>query len=69
VALSMVITLIPGFGGYSGGGTDTVVAEIGGEPLSILEVSRGIQNAMRGRQMPPGMMPHMVPAIVDSMIT
>ena len=47
VALSMVITLIPGFGSYSGA-DDTVVAEVGKINITLPEVHRVIQGAVRG---------------------
>ena len=67
VALSMLTYLIPSYG--SGSGTDTVVAEIGKEPLTQFEVQRTLQSQLRGRQMPPEMIPHMVPQIIEGMIT
>lgn len=68
VALSMVVTLIPGFGA-PGGTSDQVIAEIGGDSLTVLEVQNTIQAALRGRQVPPEMVPFYVPQIIDQMIT
>jgi peptidyl-prolyl cis-trans isomerase D len=67
VALSMLTYLIPSYN--MGAPDDTVVAEVGKEQLSMLEVQRTIQNTLRGRQVPPEILPHMVPQIVDGMIT
>lgn len=67
VALSMLTYLIPSYG--TGAADDTVVAEVGKQQLSMLEVQRAIQNTLRGRQVPPDIIPHMVPQIVDGMIT
>lgn len=70
VAISMVITLVPGFGTGGGGGpSDQVVAEIGGEPLTSLEVQRAIQMQIRSKQFPPEMASLYVPQIVNQLIT
>ena len=67
VALSMVITLIPGFGG-SAPSDDPIVAEIGGENLTVRDVQINIQAALRGRTIPPDMVPTLVPQYVNQMI-
>ncbi len=67
VALSMVITLIPGFG--SGGAADDPnVAVIGGEDLTVREVQQNIQAALRGRTIPPELVPTYVPQYINQMI-
>jgi len=68
VALSMVITLIPGFG------TDTqrqdqIVAQIGGEPLTVLEVQQVIQRQIQNHAFPPEMAVSYVPQIINQIIT
>jgi peptidyl-prolyl cis-trans isomerase D len=68
VALSLVITLIPGYGTPSAP-SEQVVAEIGGEALTVREVQSTIQSALRGRQIPPEMLQFYVPQFVDQMIT
>lgn len=69
VALSMVAYLIPGGPGGPGmGGNDTIIAEIGDEQLSMLEVQRTLQGALRGKQFPPEMLQNYVPTLVDQMI-
>jgi peptidyl-prolyl cis-trans isomerase D len=67
VALSMVITLIPGFGG-AGPADDPVVAVIGGEDLTVREVQLNIQAALRGRTIPPELVATYVPQYVNQMI-
>ena len=53
VALSMVTYLIPG--GYgSTNGSPTVVAEIGGEPVTVNEVRFNLAAIMRNKGIPPG---------------
>lgn len=69
VALSLVTYLIPGGPGSPGmGGSDTIVAEIGDEQLSMMEVQRTLQGALRGKQFPPEMLQNYVPTLVDQMI-
>jgi peptidyl-prolyl cis-trans isomerase D len=69
VALSMVTYLIPGGPGGPGmAGNDTIIAEIGDEQLSMLEVQRTLQGALRGKQFPPEMLQNYVPTLVDQMI-
>jgi peptidyl-prolyl cis-trans isomerase D len=68
VALSMVITLIPGFGtGMSS--SDNIVAEIGDEALTALEVQQSLQMQLRGRSIPPQLAAVYVPQLVDQMIS
>lgn len=69
VALSMVAYLIPGGPGSPGmAGNDTIIAEIGDEQLSMMEVQRTLQGALRGKQFPPEMLQNYVPTLVDQMI-
>ncbi len=68
VALSMVVTLIPGFG-TGRGQQDQVVAEIGKQVVTSRDVQQRIQLATRGRSLPREMMPVFVPQLIDSMIT
>ncbi len=67
VALSMVVTLIPGFGS-SAGAEDPVVAVIGGEELTVREVQVNIQAALRGRTIPPDLVATYVPQYINQMI-
>lgn len=68
VALSMVTYLIPG--GYGGGtATDNVVAQIGKDQITARQALTAVQSALRGRQVPPEMIPLYVPQIIDQMIT
>src|ERR1035437_3056615 len=69
VALSMLTYLVPSYG--TGSNTsDMVVAEIGKDDVITLpEVQTLIQNTVRGRQLPPEILPNYVPQIVDQMVT
>jgi len=68
VALSMLTYLIPS---YSTGAdpTDVVVAEVGSDTISLPDVQRLIQNTVRGRQLPPEILPNFIPQIIDNVIT
>lgn len=67
VALSMLTYLIPNYG--SAGGGEVVVAEVGDDVLHIQDVQKILQQQLRSRQMPQSMLPHMVPQVVESMVT
>jgi peptidyl-prolyl cis-trans isomerase D len=69
VAISMVGYLIPGYGGS--GTTDTadnVVADVGGDKVTVRDVQRAIRAATRNREMPAEMLAHYIPQIIDEMI-
>jgi peptidyl-prolyl cis-trans isomerase D len=68
VALSMVVTLIPGYGTPTSA-PEQVIASIGDEQLTIRQVQQQIQNLTRNRQVPPEMVQHYVPQLIDQMIT
>ena len=69
VALSMVAYLIPGGPGTPGmTSNDTVIAEVGDEQITMMEVQRTLQGALRGKQFPPEMLQNYVPTLVDQMI-
>lgn len=67
VALSMVTYLIPG-SGMMGGPDDPVLAEIGDEALTVHEVQRTLQTAMRSQQIPPQLVDVYVPEMINQMI-
>jgi peptidyl-prolyl cis-trans isomerase D len=68
VSLSMLTYLIPSYNTGSSS-TDVVVAEIGKDQLTMPEVQKSIQMALRGQQLPPEFVPHYVPQIIQTMIT
>src|SRR2546421_4835376 len=68
MAASMLTYLVPNYNTGSGN-SDIVLAEIGSETLTLPEVQRLIQNTVRGRQLPPEILPTYVPQMVDQMIT
>ncbi|HEY3443481.1 MAG TPA: peptidyl-prolyl cis-trans isomerase [Paludibaculum sp.] len=70
VALSMVITLVPGYGGGWGGSTGdpTVLAEVGGEKVTATEVRQFLARELRGNQIPKGMEQFYLPMIVQQLV-
>lgn len=68
VAISMVVTLIPGYG-TGGGSQDQIVAEIGKDVITTREVTQQMQTAMRNRNVPREMAGIFLNQIVDQMIT
>jgi peptidyl-prolyl cis-trans isomerase D len=70
VALSMVGYLIPSYGG-GGGATpnDNVVADIGNSKVTLRDVQAAVRAATRNREIPPAMMQHFVPQVIQQMIT
>ncbi len=71
VALSMVITLVPGYSGLVGGGSSNpqVVAEIGDETLTVTDVRRVLERELRGRGIERGMESIYVPMFVQQMVS
>ena len=67
VALSMVVTLIPGFGS-STRADDTVVAEVGKDAITIRQVQTELQALVRNRQVPAEMLQVYAPQFIDQMI-
>ena len=70
VALSMVTYLIPGSGtSTSGSAQDNVVAKVGDMNITVTEMQRLLQNALRQGQIPPSMMQLYVNQIIQQVIT
>jgi len=70
VALSMLTYLVPNYSdGSSAGATGQVVASIGDDTITQTDVQRLIQNVVRGRQLPPEILPNYVPQLIDNMVT
>ncbi|MBI3693546.1 MAG: peptidylprolyl isomerase [Acidobacteria bacterium] len=70
IAISMVVTLIPGiYGGGSSGTTDTVLAEVRGEEVTLNEAQEQLQDAARNQRLPAGAFKFMAPQVVQQLIT
>jgi peptidyl-prolyl cis-trans isomerase D len=68
VAASMLLYLVPSYNtGLSG--KEAVVAEVGGDEITIADVRRLIEQTLKGRQLPPEILPNYIPTIVDEMVT
>jgi len=68
VGISMLTYLVPSYN--TGGSTsDTVVAEVGHDLITEIDVQREVQAMMRGRQIPPEVLPTYLPQMVQQMIT
>jgi peptidyl-prolyl cis-trans isomerase D len=68
VGLSMLTYLVPSYNTGSGA-SDVVVAQIGKDEITLPEVQRLIQSSLRGRQMPPEMLPNFIPTFIDQLVT
>jgi peptidyl-prolyl cis-trans isomerase D len=68
VALSLVVTLIPGFVGASYA-PDNIVAEIGDDVLTTRDVQLNIQQQIRNQSFPREMAAVYVPIVVNQMIS
>lgn len=68
VALSMVITLVPGYGTGGGSSSEQVIASIGGEDLTMQEAAINLQSAMKQSRIPPEVAEMYVPMYVNKMI-
>src|SRR5581483_11323052 len=69
VGISMLTYLIPSYNTGASSSSDMVVVDIGDQSVTLQEVQRQIQNTLRGRQLPPQIIPNFIPQIVDSMVT
>lgn len=69
VAVSMVVTLIPGYGTSSGTSqNDSVIADIGSDKLTTQDVIDRINALTQGQQIPAAMLQTYIPQMVDTMI-
>ena len=69
VALSMLTYLVPNYNTGGPARADQVVASVGSSDITVAEVQHLIQNAMKGRQLPPQLISTYVPQMVDQMVS
>ena len=69
VAFSMLTYLVPNYNNGSSTSSDTVVAEVGKDTITLAETQRLIQATVRGRQLPPEILPTYIPQMVEQMVT
>lgn len=69
VALSMLTYLIPSYDTGATSSNGQVVAEVGKNTIQLVDVQRMIQNQLRSRQLPPEILPNLIPQMVQDQIT
>src|SRR5580658_1773124 len=68
VAVSMLTYLVPNYDTGNVNTAGTVVATVGSEQITVDDVQKLVQSSMRGKQLPPEMLPIYLPQLVDGMI-
>ena len=68
VALSMIVTLIPGFGSGFGSGNQQILAEVGDATITAASIHKLIQMQMRQQQFPRDMAELLVPQMVTQYV-
>jgi peptidyl-prolyl cis-trans isomerase D len=69
VALSLVVTLVPGWGGgWTASQGQNILAEVGDDSVTALQVQQVLAREARSRGIPAGMEEVMVPMLVDQMV-
>src|SRR5271157_3459437 len=69
VALSMLTYLVPNYNTGSTTTSDTVVADVPGNPVTMYDVQKLVQATMKNKQFPPELLPNYIPTMVDQMVT
>ena len=69
IALSMVVTLVPGWGsGGDGSGGNEILAQIGDEKITTREMINNIQTIVKQRNIPVATLPALIDTFVDGML-
>ncbi len=68
VAISMLTYLVPNYDTGNNASSGTVVATVGSDQITVNDVQKLVQSSMRGKQLPPEMLPIYLPQLVDGMI-
>ena len=69
VGFSMLTYLVPNYNNGGPSGSDTVIAEVGKDSITLAEAQRLIQATVRGRQLPTEILPTYIPQMLDQMVT
>jgi peptidyl-prolyl cis-trans isomerase D len=69
VAFSMLTYLVPNYNTGGPARADQVVASVGSTEITVGDVQHVVQNALRGKQLPPELVSTYVPQIVEQMVT
>src|SRR2546422_2291146 len=67
ISIGMLVYLIPGQGSSTGSRADTV-AEVGGQPITILEVQHQLQRLSSGGRIPQALGTPYAPQIVEEVV-
>jgi peptidyl-prolyl cis-trans isomerase D len=68
VAASMLLYLVPNYGSGTIS-SDTMVAKVGDEEITVNDIRKRIQRTMKGRELPPEILPNYIPRMVDGMVS
>jgi peptidyl-prolyl cis-trans isomerase D len=68
VAISMVVTLIPGFGMGGASRNDELLAEIGGDQITVREAASRVEQTLRAMNVPRASAYMMASSVVDNFI-
>ena len=63
----MLTYLVPNYNNGFEPARTSVIAEVGKDTITLAETQRLIQATMRGRQLPPDILPTYIPQMVDQM--
>ncbi len=69
VALSMLTYLVPSYNTGAAGPSDSVVASVGGDTITTLDMQKVIQGTLKNRQLPPSAIATFIPQMVQEAIT
>ncbi len=69
VALSMLTYLVPSYGTGATNTSDTVIATVGGDSITMLDMQKLIQDTLKARQLPPSAVATFIPQMVQEAIT
>ena len=69
VALSMLTYLIPTYDTGGGTGTGQIVAQVGKDQVTLIDLQKLIQNNLQSRQLPPQIVPSLIPQMVQDLVT
>ena len=69
VALSMLTYLIPSYGDGSSASSTNVIASVGGDAVTVLDMQKVIQGTLKNRQLPPSAIATFIPQMVQEAIT
>jgi peptidyl-prolyl cis-trans isomerase D len=69
VALSMLTYLVPTYNQGGSIASDSVVATVGGDTITMLDMQKVVQSTLKNKQIPPGAVATFIPQMVQEAIT